>query len=123
MRTKILNTLLAVLFISTSTFAQDQEEKEEKGFVFTDVIDIENTSVKNQYRSGTCWSFSGLAFVEAELLRTTGKKYDLSEMFVVSHTYSDKATKYVRLAGNMNFGAGAEFSDVLRVIDLYGMVP
>lgn len=116
---------MALLLLSTSIIAQDQKEdkKEEKGFVFTDVIDIENTSVKNQYRSGTCWSFSGLAFVEAELLRTTAKTYDLSEMFVVNHTYSDKATKYVRLGGNMNFGSGAEFSDVLRVIDLYGMVP
>lgn len=103
--------------------SKDEKKEEEKGYVFTEVFSVENTSVKNQYRSGTCWSFSGLAFVEAELLRTTGKEYDLSEMFVVSHTYSDKAEKYVRLNGHLNFGAGAEVTDVFRVIKLYGMVP
>lgn len=112
------------LFLNLQVIAQDEDEKEEKKvFEFTDVIDIENTSVKNQYRSGTCWSFSGLAFVEAELLRMTGKDYDLSEMFIVNHTYSDKAEKYVRLNGHLNFGGGAEVTDVFRVIKLYGMVP
>jgi len=112
-----------MLLVLNQSFAQDTiTEAEEKGFVFETVVDIENTSVKNQYRSGTCWSFSGLAFVEAELLRQTGKVYDLSEMFVVHHTYSDKVEKYVRMHGNLNFGAGAEVTDVFRVIDLYGMV-
>jgi len=112
------------LFLNLQVIAQDEEKKEEKKvFEFTDVINIENTSVKNQYRSGTCWSFSGLAFVEAEILRMTGKDYDLSEMFVVSHTYSDKAEKYVRLNGHLNFGGGAEVTDVFRVIKLYGIVP
>ncbi len=121
----ILITLISVaLFINIQVTAQEEKKKEEKKvFEFTDVIDIENTSVKNQYRSGTCWSFSGVGFVEAELLRMTGNEYDLSEMFVVSHTYSDKARKYVRMNGKLNFSAGAEVTDVLRVIKLYGMVP
>jgi len=60
--------------------------------------------------------------VEAELLRLTGVEYDLSEMFVVHHTYSDKAEKYVRMHGELNFGGGAEITDVFRVIEKYGMV-
>jgi bleomycin hydrolase len=123
---KSLSTaLLLITLVFNLQLSADENDTEEKkkGFVFTDVISIENTSVKNQYRSGTCWSFSGLAFVEAELLRMTGKDYDLSEMFVVSHTYSDKAEKYVRLNGHLNFGGGAEVTDVFRVINLYGMVP
>ena len=115
-------SMLALLFTSFGAFAQDENE-EAKGYQFEDEIYINNTPVKNQYRSGTCWSFSGLAFVEAEILRQTGKEYDLSEMFVVNHTYSDKATKYVRMNGNLNFGGGAEVTDVFRVIELYGMMP
>ena len=116
--------IIVAILLNLPAFADDEKKEEvKKGYEFTTVIDIENTSVKNQYRSGTCWSFSGLAFVEAELLRMTGKEYDLSEMFVVSHTYSDKAEKYVRLNGNLNFGGGAEVTDVFRVIKLYGMVP
>jgi bleomycin hydrolase len=115
-------SMLALLFTSFGAIAQDENE-EVKGYQFEDEIYINNTPVKNQYRSGTCWSFSGLAFVEAEILRQTGKEYDLSEMFVVNHTYSDKATKYVRMNGNLNFGGGAEVTDVFRVIELYGMVP
>ena len=114
------------LFLSMQGFAQDEKDADTtkvKAFEFTDVIDIQNTSVKNQYRSGTCWSFSGLAFVEAELLRMTGKEYDISEMFFVNHTYSDRAKKYVRMNGKLNFGGGAEVSDVFRVIKLYGMIP
>jgi len=114
------------LFFSLQLVAQDEEKEqkeEKKAFEFTDVINVKNTSVKNQYRSGTCWSFSGVAFVEAELLRMTGKEYDLSEMFFVNHTYSDRATKYVRMNGQLNFGGGAEVTDVFRVIKLYGLVP
>ena len=120
--TSVLITLLIMLNISI--FAQEEESKEEeKGYVFTEDINVPHTGVRNQYRSGTCWSFSGLSFVEAEVLRETGNEYDFSEMFCVYHTYSDKAEKYVRLAGNLNFGAGAEFTDVFRVIEEYGLVP
>lgn len=121
---KVLSIVIAlVMIISVDTFAQDNVNKEEKGYVFTDVISVPHTTVCNQYRSGTCWSFSGIAFIEAEILRKTGKTYDLSEMFCVNHTYSDKAEKYVRLAGSLNFGSGAEFTDVFNVIEKYGIVP
>ncbi len=104
--------------------AQDTLRNREGGnYLFTVKHDIEATSIKNQYRSGTCWSFSALSFFESELDRMGKGEYDLSEMFVVRHTYSDKAEKYVRMHGNLNFGAGGAFHDVTYVWKKYGMVP
>lgn len=116
--------LTGLVLISVVASAQDKKEEEkEDGFKFTSVKEIPCTSVKDQYRSGTCWSFSGLGFLEAEMLRLGKPVVDLSEMFVVRHAYSDKATKYVRLHGSLNFGAGGAFHDVTNVIKNYGIVP
>ncbi len=117
--------IVSVFVLNLNAFSQNEnkEKKEIKGYHFTDITVVPHTSVKNQYRSGTCWSFSGIGFIEAELLRKTGVKYDLSEMFCVNHTYRDKAEKFVRLHGHLNFGSGAEFTDVFRVIKKYGLVP
>ena len=81
------------------------------------------TSIKNQYRSGTCWCYSALSFIESEILRTKGMEVDLSEMFVVGKSYHDRAVKYVRLNGHLNFAAGSSFGDVLHVINDYGIIP
>lgn len=114
--------LTGVMLISVTVLAQEKKE-EEKGYQFTAVKEIPCTPVKDQYRSGTCWSFSGLGFLEAEMLRLGKPEVDLSEMFVVYHAYSDKASKYVRLHGSLNFGAGGAFHDVTNVVKKYGIVP
>jgi len=44
-------------------------------------------------------------------------------MFVVGKSYRDRAVKYVRLDGHLNFNAGSSFGDVLHVINDYGIVP
>ncbi len=120
--------LSAVLFFSflftTNVTAQEKEEKEKEDvYQFTVIKEIPHTTVKNQYRSGTCWGFSGLGLIEAELLKNGKDTFDLSEMFIVYNTYSDKAKKYVRLHGNMNMAGGGGFSDVIYVLDNYGIVP
>ncbi len=120
---KLRNLLLAALLFTTYLLPAQEEKKEEKGYQFTPVIEIPCTSVKDQNRSGTCWSFSGLGFLEAEMLRLGKPAVDLSEMFVVNHCYSDKAIKYVRLHGSLNFGAGGAFHDVTNVVREYGIVP
>ena len=86
------------------------------------------TSVKNQASSGTCWAFSTISFLESEAIRINNikdpAKYpDFSVFFVVSHSYADRADKYVRLDGNLTFGAGSEADDVLHVVRDYGLVP
>lgn len=121
-----LKNLLFAFAILVPLFVSAQEQKEgekEKGYQFTPIKEIPVTSVKDQYRSGTCWSFSGLGLLEAEMLRLGKPEVDLSEMFIVYHTYSEKAVKYVRLHGNLNFSAGGAFHDVTNVIRKYGIVP
>lgn len=120
LRVLFLSGLLVLLSFVGS--AQENKEKEE-GYQFTPIKEIPCTPVKDQARSGTCWSFSGLGFLEAEMLRLGKPEVDLSEMFIVYHTYSDKATKYVRLHGSLNFGAGGAFHDVTNMIRKYGIVP
>lgn len=110
--------LLACSLSATNVGAQEKEE-----YVFTPVKELKITSVKNQNRTGTCWSFSGIGFLEAELLRMGKGEYDLSEMFVVSHSYKDKADKFVRLHGCLNFAQGGSFGDVLYATKHYGAVP
>jgi len=124
-----LRILLAIAFmVSTVNFvvAQNDEDKkkdEPKGYIFEDEILLPATSVKDQYRTGTCWSFSGLSFLESEMLRLGKPEVDLSEMFIVWHTYSVKAQKDVRVHGSLNFGSGGAFHDVLNMINDYGIVP
>ncbi|MDY9919178.1 MAG: C1 family peptidase [Proteiniphilum sp.] len=81
------------------------------------------TSVKNQASSGTCWSFSGVGLLESELIRMGKGEFDLSEMYIVRRNYEDKAQKYARLHGNLNFAAGGSFADVIETIDEYGIMP
>ena len=109
----------ALLFAcALTTVAQESGD-----YVFTPVKELKVTPVKNQNRTGTCWSFSGLGFLEAELIRQGNGEFDLSEMFIVGHSYKDKADKYVRLHGKLNFGQGGSFEDVLYVTKHYGAVP
>ncbi|MDE6485199.1 MAG: aminopeptidase [Duncaniella sp.] len=93
------------------------------GFVFTDIKVVPTTSVKDQNKSGTCWSFAGTSFLEDEILRKTGKEVDLSEMFTVRHCYEDKAVKFMRMQGNTNFAAGGSIVDVPNVYAAYGAIP
>ncbi len=113
--------LTTVAAFSVGMVSAQDETKD--GYHFTSIKEIPNTPVKDQYRSGTCWSFSGLGFLEAEMLRKGKSEVDLAEMFIVWHTYDEKASKYVRLHGNLNFSAGGAFHDVTNIIKRYGIVP
>ena len=121
-----MNKLLLSCILATFAFTAFAAEKTAAAvdtFQFTIVKENKITPVKNQASSGTCWSFSGLGFFESELLRMGKPEVDLSEMFVVYHSYSDKADKFVRTNGHINFAAGGSFHDVMYVLKSYGIVP
>ena len=100
MNLKSILSAAACGLIAISASAQGPKAPE---YEFTVIKENPVTSIKNQYRSGTCWCYSALSFIESEILRTKGQEVDLSEMFVVGRSYHDRAVKYVRLDGHLNF--------------------
>ena len=116
---------VAALMVAFGLSAQADNKTEEvkTPYQFTAVNDLSATSVKDQYSSGTCWSFAGIGFLESELLRMGKGEYDLSEMWIARHAYHDKADKYVRLHGKGNFSQGGATHDVFNAVREYGIVP
>ncbi|WP_343667323.1 C1 family peptidase [Chitinophaga sp.] len=114
---------LAVCYSTTTAMAQTTN-KEGSKYQFTVIRNLDAGDVENQGRTGTCWSFSGLSFFQAEALRNNkGKGVNLSEMFVVRRMYPLKAANYVRMHGKANFGEGGGFPDDLLCLREYGLVP
>ena len=119
---KRLLSLFTLLCLAGVVVAQETEKKPE-GYIFTDQKVIETTPVKNQNRSGTCWCYSTLSFLESEILREGGKAVHLSEMWIVRHTFMKKAEMYVRMHGTLNFAEGGAAHDVTEMIKEHGIVP
>lgn len=109
--------LVAFAALAFSAFAQEATK------TFTVVKENPITSIKDQHRSGTCWSYSGLGFFEAELLRMGKGNFDLCESFVVEHSYMDRADRAVRTHGDVSYANGGSFYDVLYCLKKYGIVP
>ena len=84
---------------------------------------IPSTPVRDQNKTSTCWSFSGISLIETELIRMKKGEYDLSEMYIVRYNYERKADRYIRMHGKTNFAPGGETNDVTDVYDTYGIVP
>ena len=93
--------------------------------VFTTVLENPVTSIKNQNNSGTCWSYSALAFLESEVLKKDPSKtdIDLCESFLVSKTYTDRADRNVRTHGDASFSQGGSFYDAIFCMERYGFIP
>ncbi len=108
----------ALLSATSMLLAQTTES-----LVFTTILSNPITPVKNQSRSGTCWDYATIGFVEAEILRTTGRVYDLSEMFVANKNYVDCAEYHVRMHGCSRFSEGGSADDVFAVLDRHGICP
>jgi bleomycin hydrolase len=118
--------ILGTMIFSLSVAAQDKEKKEEEkkpAYVFEMDYEVKHTSVKHQGRTGTCWCFATLSFLEAEILRMGMDEVDLSEMYFVQNAYPQKAMSYIRLHGSTNFAQGGQGHDVIDQMRLAGIVP
>lgn len=123
MKKAIIFGALVALTASLSAQTINIQRPEPKKPQFTIVKEIPITSVKNQARSGTCWNYSTLSFFEAEILKKSGKTYDLCEMFVCNKNYMDRAIVKVRMHGDAQFSQGGSAYDVLYVLKTYGICP
>ena len=120
---KNLMLSLIALCLALTAGAQTADTTSAEGYRFTDTKIIPTTAVKDQSRSGTCWCFSTLSFLESEILRAGGPAMHLSEMWIVRHSFMDKAEKYVRMHGSLNFAEGGASHDVTAGIKAHGIVP
>ena len=123
---KIMTIALALIIAVGSAGAAKKKAPEKKNTnkpVFTTIKELPITSVKDQNRSGTCWDYSTLSFFEAEILKNTGKKYDLCESFVCNKTYMERAIQVVRFHGDCQFSQGGSAEDVLATMKTHGIVP
>ena len=123
---KVMTIALALIIAVGSAGAAKKKAPEKKNAnkpVFTTIKEIPITSVKDQNRSGTCWDYSTLSFFEAEILKNTGKKYDLCESFVCNKTYMERAIQVVRFHGDCQFAQGGSAEDVLATLKTHGIVP
>lgn len=123
---KNISLLILAGAVSISAYAQKNKKNEDKqqGYLFTTVKANPVTEVKNQNETGTCWCFATISFLESEAIKKGApENLDLSEMFVVSKSYTERAIKYIRLDGSLKFDAGSDVGDVLDVLESDGLVP
>jgi bleomycin hydrolase len=106
---------IAFLTLAVAAYSQKYE--------FQTIKDIQANPVISQGKSGTCWSFSTTSFLEAEIIRETGKPVDLSEMYNVRETYNKKAWNYVMRQGHAQFGEGGLAHDVINSASEFGVMP
>ena len=122
MNNRFLITVLLVFSLLQTSLAKKKEENK-KSYQFTIEKQLKATPVKDQHRSGTCWSFATISFLESELIRMGKGDFDLSEMFIVNRNYHLRAKDYVRFHGMKSFSAGAEGWDALNVVKEFGLIP
>ena len=120
---RLMLSAVAFCLALTAAAQTDTNNDSAPGYQFTDVKVIETTPVKDQSRSGTCWCFSTLSFLESEIIKAGGEPMHLSEMWIVRHSFMDKAEKYVRMHGTLNFAEGGAAHDVTEGIREHGIVP
>ena len=121
---KQIFTLALIATIALSAGAEEKKDTAKANKpVFTTIKENKITSIKDQNRSGTCWAYSTLSFFESEILKKTGKEYNLCEMFIANKDYMDRAKLTVRMHGDSQFSQGGSAGDVLIIMKEHGICP
>jgi bleomycin hydrolase len=102
---------MVLLSMPFEAHAHKDKKKKKSPYKFETITEVKRTPVKHQYWTGTCWCFSTISFLESELLRNGKEETDLSEMYVVRHTYPHKALDYIRMHGRANHSQGGQSHD------------
>ncbi|WP_312339780.1 C1 family peptidase [Sphingobacterium sp.] len=92
-------------------------------FVFTELIRLKSTAVKNQGGSNTCWAYSGNSFLEAEMIRMGKTPVAISPLYTVRKAYLERARNYLRLHGGLKLNEGGQLHDVMQILRLHGAMP
>jgi len=124
---------VSTLLLSTFTFAQKSEDASAEVLAASsnmkgndEMVVVKSnpvTILKDQARTGTCWSFSTTSLIESQLLKNKQGMFDISEMFTVRNIYLEKARNYILRQGRAQFDEGALGHDVIRAIATYGAMP
>jgi aminopeptidase C len=114
---------MALVCLGASAAKKKAPAKKNNKPVFTVVKELPITSMKDQNRSGTCWDYSTLSYFESEILKATGKEYDLCESFIANKTYMERAIQVVRYHGDCQFAQGGSAEDVLATLKNHGICP
>ena len=123
-------SILMLTTFSIAAHAQDDLVKKAynandsaRKFKFTTVLNLENTPVKNQGSSGTCWSYATNSFLESEMARMGRQPVEIAQIYTARCVYQDKAENYLRRGGNAGWGDGGECHDVINMYAKYGAMP
>lgn len=133
--------LIFLCFFIVTLFAQDKAfyKTEEKDGKSREIFTMDFSNVKKpqsldefktlfhlppvtQDRTGTCWCFSTISFLESEIKRLQNKEVKLSEMYIVYWEYIEKVRRFVREKGESNIGQGSEHNAAIERMRQYGLV-
>ncbi|MCS4166284.1 MULTISPECIES: C1 family peptidase [Sphingobacterium] len=92
-------------------------------FVFTELIRLKSTTVKNQGASNTCWSYTGNSFLESEMIRMGREPVAISPLYTVRKAYLERARNYLRLHGGLKLNEGGQLHDVMQILRMHGAMP
>ncbi|AXG73590.1 aminopeptidase [Flavobacterium arcticum] len=106
-----------------NSLKNNKSENSKDSFIFTDVVNLENTPVKSQGSSGTCWSYAANSFIESEMIRMGKEPVEISQIYTARNAYIEKGKNYVKMHGAITLGDGGALHDVINMYEKYGALP